>query len=233
MTRSSRVLVVDDEVALAEIISSYFKKDGFDVLASQDGLDAVKVARDFQPDFIVLDLMLPGLDGVEVCKEIRKFSDAYIIMVTARDEEMDKIVGLAVGADDYMVKPFSTKELIARAHAMLRRPRLAKNEISTESLTLGDLVINADTRSVQIGGQLVELTRTEFDLLLVMARRPKVAYSRRQLLDAVWDESWYGDDHVVDVHVGHLRKKMDDLAPSKHYVHTVRGVGYSVHEVNR
>jgi DNA-binding response OmpR family regulator len=233
MTRSSRVLVVDDEVALAQIILSYFKKEGFEVLASHDGLDAVKIARDFQPDFIVLDLMLPGLDGVEVCKEIRKFSDAYIIMLTARDEEMDKIVGLAVGADDYMVKPFSTKELIARAHAMLRRPRLAKTEISTESLTLGDLVINADTRSVQIGGQLVELTRTEFDLLLVMARRPKVAYSRRQLLDAVWDESWYGDDHVVDVHVGHLRKKMDDLAPSKHYVHTVRGVGYSVHEVNR
>jgi DNA-binding response OmpR family regulator len=172
MTRSSRVLIVDDEVPLAQIISSYFKKDGFEALVSHDGLDAVKVARDFQPDFIVLDLMLPGLDGVEVCKEIRKFSDAYIIMLTARDEEMDKVVGLAVGADDYMVKPFSTKELIARAYAMLRRPRLAKNEISTESITLGDLAINADTRSVQISGQLVELTRTEFDLLLVMARRP-------------------------------------------------------------
>jgi DNA-binding response OmpR family regulator len=233
MTRSSRVLIVDDEVPLAQIISSYFKKDGFEALVSHDGLDAVKVARDFQPDFIVLDLMLPGLDGVEVCKEIRKFSDAYIIMLTARDEEMDKVVGLAVGADDYMVKPFSTKELIARAYAMLRRPRLAKNEISTESITLGDLAINADTRSVQISGQLVELTRTEFDLLLVMARRPKVAFSRRQLLDAVWDESWYGDDHVVDVHVGHLRKKMDELAPVKSYVHTVRGVGYSVHEMTR
>jgi DNA-binding response OmpR family regulator len=227
------VLIVDDEVPLAQIISSYFKKDGFEALVSHDGLDAVKVARDFQPDFIVLDLMLPGLDGVEVCKEIRKFSDAYIIMLTARDEEMDKVVGLAVGADDYMVKPFSTKELIARAYAMLRRPRLAKNEISTESITLGDLAINADTRSVQISGQLVELTRTEFDLLLVMARRPKVAFSRRQLLDAVWDESWYGDDHVVDVHVGHLRKKMDELAPVKSYVHTVRGVGYSVHEMTR
>jgi DNA-binding response OmpR family regulator len=187
----------------------------------------------FSQIFIVLDLMLPGLDGVEVCKEIRKFSDAYIIMLTARDEEMDKVVGLAVGADDYMVKPFSTKELIARAHAMLRRPRLAKNEISTESLTLGDLVINADTRSVQIDGQLVDLTRTEFDLLLVMARRQKVAFSRRQLIDAVWDESWFGDDHVVDVHVGHLRKKMDELAPGRSYVHTVRGVGYSVHEVTR
>ncbi len=231
MVRSSRVLVVDDEVALAQIISSYFKKEGFETLLSHNGLDAVKVARDFQPDFIVLDLMLPGLDGVEVCKEIRKFSDAYIIMLTARDEEIDKVVGLAVGADDYMVKPFSTKELIARAHAMLRRPRLAKSDISTESLTLGDLVISADTRSVQIGGQFVELTRTEFDLLLVMAGRPKVAYSRRQLINAVWDENWYGDDHVVDVHVGHLRKKMEDLAPDKSYIHTIRGVGYSVHEL--
>ena len=231
MTRSSRVLVVDDEVALAEIISSYFKRDGFEVLAVHDGLDAVKVARNFKPDFIVLDLMLPGLDGVEVCKEVRKFSDAYIIMLTARDDEIDKIVGLAVGADDYMIKPFSTKELIARAHAMLRRPRLAKNVIATESLTLGELVINADTRLVQINGQLVALTRTEFDLLLVMARRPKVAFSRRQLINAVWDESWFGDDHVVDVHVGHLRKKMEEIARGKSYVHTVRGVGYSVHEL--
>lgn len=233
MTKTSRVLVVDDEVALAQIISSYFKKDGFEVRAVHDGLEAVAVAREFEPDFIVLDLMLPGLDGVEVCKEIRKFSDAYIIMLTARDEEMDKIVGLAVGADDYMVKPFSTKELLARAHAMLRRPRLERIDLSTEAITLGALVINADTRSVQISGQLVELTRTEFDLLLVMARRPKVAFSRRQLINAVWDESWYGDDHVVDVHVGHLRKKMDELAPLNSYVHTVRGVGYSVHEVIR
>lgn len=233
MTKSSRVLVVDDEVALAQIIASYFKKDGFEVLTSHDGLDAVEVARKFQPDFIVLDLMLPGLDGVEVCKEIRKFSDAYVIMLTARNEETDKVVGLAVGADDYMVKPFSTKELIARAHAMLRRPRLAKVDLATESINIGALVVNADTRSVQINGRLVELTRTEFDLLLVMARRPKVAFSRRQLIDSVWDESWYGDDHVVDVHVGHLRKKMDDLEPLKSYVHTVRGVGYSVHEMNR
>ena len=231
MNFPTRVLVVDDEVALAEIISSYFKKDGFEVLASHDGLDAVEKARVFQPDFIVLDLMLPGLDGIEVCKEIRKFSDSYIIMLTARDEELDKVIGLAVGADDYMVKPFSTKELIARAHAMLRRPRASKTEISSEIITLGDLVINADTRSVQIRGQLVELTRTEFDLLLVMARRPKVAFSRRQLLNGVWDTSWHGDDHVVDVHVGHMRKKMEELATGARYIHTVRGVGYAVHEI--
>jgi DNA-binding response OmpR family regulator len=230
MTKSGRVLVVDDEAALAQIIASYFKKDGFEVRQSHDGLEAVQAAKEFKPDFIVLDLMLPSLDGVEVCKEIRKFSDAYIIMLTARDEELDKIVGLAVGADDYMVKPFSTKELIARAHAMMRRPRLPMNEIATETITLGALVINADTRSVQVQGKLAQLTRTEFDLLLTMARRPKVAFSRRQLIDSVWDESWFGDDHVVDVHVGHLRKKIEDLAAGMKYVHTMRGVGYSVYE---
>ncbi len=232
MSKSLRVLVVDDEVALAQIIASYFKKDGFDVRQSHDGLEAVAAALEFKPDFIVLDLMLPGLNGVEVCKEIRKFSDAYIIMLTARDEEIDKIIGLAVGADDYMVKPFSTRELLARAHAMLRRPRAAKNEIATEAIALGGLVINADTRRVEIAGKSLELTRTEFDLLLVMARRPKVAFSRRQLINAVWDESWFGDDHIVDVHLGHLRKKMEELVVGKKYLHTVRGVGYCVYEEN-
>ncbi len=222
--------MVDDEVALAQIIASYFKKDGFEVRQSHDGLEAVAAALEFKPDFIVLDLMLPGLNGVEVCKEIRKFSDAYIIMLTARDEEIDKIIGLAVGADDYMVKPFSTRELIARAHAMLRRPRIAKSEIATETISLGSLVINADTRRVEIAGKLLGLTRTEFDLLLVMARRPRVAFSRRQLINAVWDESWFGDDHVVDVHLGHLRKKIEELVVGKKYLHTVRGVGYCVYE---
>ncbi len=222
--------MIDDEVALTQIIASYFKKDGFEVRQSYDGLEAVAAALEFKPDFIVLDLMLPGLNGVEVCKEIRKFSDAYIIMLTARDEEIDKIIGLAVGADDYMVKPFSTRELIARAHAMLRRPRIAKNEIVTETISLGALVINADTRRVEIAGKLLGLTRTEFDLLLVMARRPRVAFSRRQLINAVWDESWFGDDHVVDVHLGHLRKKIEELVVGKKYLHTVRGVGYCVYE---
>ncbi len=232
MSKSLRVLVVDDEVALAQIIASYFKKDGFDVRQSHDGLEAVTAALEFKPDFIVLDLMLPGLNGVEVCKEIRKFSDAYIIMLTARDEEIDKIIGLAVGADDYMVKPFSTRELLARAHAMLRRPRIAKSEIATEAIVLGGLVINVDTRRIEIAGKSLELTRTEFDLLLVMARRPKVAFSRRQLINAVWDESWFGDGHVVDVHLGHLRKKIEALVVGKKYLHTVRGVGYCVYEEN-
>ncbi len=228
MVSAGRVLVVDDEVALAEIIASYFKRDGFDTQTSHDGLEAVEIARKMRPDLIVLDLMLPGMDGVEVCKEIRKFSDAYIIMLTARDEEIDKVVGLAVGADDYMVKPFSTKELIARARAMLRRPRTDTAEIKSESIMIGELFIDLDTRVVRLGDQPIDLTRTEFDILAAMARRPRVAFSRRQIIDSVWGEGWYGDEHVVDVHVGHLRKKLSVGSTDSLYVRTVRGVGYAV-----
>jgi DNA-binding response OmpR family regulator len=228
MGKVGRVLVVDDEVALAGVIASYFVREGFEVDTTYDGIAAVENARVNSPDLVVLDLMLPGLDGIEVCKEIRKFSDAYIIMLTARDEEIDKVVGLAVGADDYMVKPFSTKELIARARAMLRRPRTSITVTNNESITIGDLHIDVDTRIVQLGDQPIDLTRTEFDILVVMARRPRVAFSRRQIIDSVWDEDWYGDEHVVDVHIGHLRKKLNDDLTEPNYVRTVRGVGYAL-----
>jgi DNA-binding response OmpR family regulator len=228
MGKVGRVLVVDDEVALAGVIASYFVREGFEVETAYDGIAAVEKARVNSPDLVVLDLMLPGLDGIEVCKEIRKFSDAYIIMLTARDEEIDKVVGLAVGADDYMVKPFSTKELIARARAMLRRPRTSVTVTNNESITIGDLHIDVDTRIVRLGDQLIDLTRTEFDILVVMARRPRVAFSRRQIIDSVWDEDWYGDEHVVDVHIGHLRKKLNDDLTEPNYVRTVRGVGYAI-----
>jgi DNA-binding response OmpR family regulator len=228
MSDAGRVLVVDDEVALAGVIASYFVREGFEVETVYDGLAAVESARARPPDLIILDLMLPGLDGIEVCKEIRKFSDAYIIMLTARDEEIDKVVGLAVGADDYMVKPFSTKELIARARAMLRRPRASATPTKNDSITIGDLTIDVDTRNVRLGEEPIDLTRTEFDILVVMARRPRVAFSRRQIIDAVWDEDWYGDQHVVDVHVGHLRKKLNDDLAEPNYVRTVRGVGYAI-----
>ena len=228
MVSAGRVLIVDDEVVLADIIASYFKREGFDTQTSHDGLAAVEVAKSMRPDLIVLDLMLPGLDGVEVCKEIRKFSDAYIIMLTARDEEIDKVVGLAVGADDYMVKPFSTKELIARSRAMLRRPRTDVTEQKNETITIGELSIDLDTRIVTFRDEPIDLTRTEFDILASMARRPRVAFSRRQIIDAVWGEGWYGDEHVVDVHVGHLRKKLGEDLADPVYLRTVRGVGYSV-----
>ncbi|HUW79194.1 MAG TPA: response regulator transcription factor [Candidatus Nanopelagicaceae bacterium] len=228
MASAGRVLVVDDEVALANVVASYFVREGFEVETAHDGNAAVASALTNLPDLIVLDLMLPGIDGIEVCKEIRKFSDAYIIMLTARDDEIDKVVGLAVGADDYMVKPFSTKELIARARAMLRRPRASAAPEKHESIVMGELNINVDTRNVHLGNIPIDLTRTEFDILVAMARRPMVALSRRQIIDTVWDEDWYGDEHVVDVHVGHLRKKLNDDVGEPKYLRTVRGVGYAV-----
>jgi DNA-binding response OmpR family regulator len=220
------VLVVDDEVALAKVVAGYLEREGFAVVQAHDGPTAVSLARSALPDLIVLDVMLPGIDGVEVCRQVRLFTDAYIIMLTARDEEVDKVVGLSVGADDYLVKPFSPRELIARVRAMLRRPRVVPASPSVTAL--GDLVVDEESRSVTVAGSRVELTRTEFDLLATMAARPRLAFSRRQLIDAVWGADWYGDEHLVDVHVGHLRRKLGDDASQPRYVRTVRGVGYGM-----
>jgi DNA-binding response OmpR family regulator len=220
------VLVVDDEVALAGVVAGYLEHEGFTALQAHDGPSAVAMADTHRPDLIVLDVMLPGFDGVEACRQIRLFTDAYIIMLTARDEEIDKIVGLSVGADDYLVKPFSPRELIARVRAMLRRPRAVP--LSPAVTVLGDLTIDAEARKVTVNGSPVDLTRTEFDLLAAMADRPRAAFSRRQLITEVWGAEWYGDEHLVDVHVGHLRRKLGDDANEPRYVRTVRGVGYGL-----
>jgi DNA-binding response OmpR family regulator len=226
MVEPLTVLVVDDELALAGVVAGYLEREGFTVVQAHDGPTAVTLARSTQPDLIVLDVMLPGFDGVEVCRQVRQFTDAYIIMLTARDEEVDKVVGLSVGADDYLVKPFSPRELIARVRAMLRRPRSAPAAPSVT--TVGALVVDDEARTVTVDGSPVELTRTEFDLLATMAARPRLAFSRRQLIDAVWGADWYGDEHLVDVHVGHLRRKLGDDAGEPRYVRTVRGVGYGL-----
>jgi len=220
------VLVVDDEIALAGVVAGYLEREGFTVVQAHDGPSAVALARSSLPDLIVLDVMLPGFDGVEVCRQVRQFTAAYIIMLTARDEEVDKVVGLSVGADDYLVKPFSPRELIARVRAMLRRPRAVP--ASPSVTTLGSLVVDEESRTVTVAGAPVELTRTEFDLLATMSARPRLAFSRRQLIDAVWGVDWYGDEHLVDVHVGHLRRKLGDDASEARYVRTVRGVGYGM-----
>ncbi|MBI1379282.1 MAG: response regulator [Frankiales bacterium] len=221
------VLVVDDEVPLAAIVASYLVREGFTVVQAHDGPTAVDMAQLHRPDLIVLDVMLPGFDGVEVCRRVRAFTDAYIIMLTARDEELDKIVGLSVGADDYLVKPFSPRELIARVRAMLRRPRAASTTPDVQ-LVIGDLVIDEEARTVTASGEPVDLTRTEFDLLAALAARPRAAFTRRQLIDEVWGSDWYGDEHLVDVHIGHLRHKLGDNATEPRYVRTVRGVGYGM-----
>ncbi len=229
MTDGLRVLVVDDEVPLTGVVSSYLVREGFDVSVAHSGPDAVERARELGPVLIVLDVMLPGFDGIEACRRIRQFSDAYIIMLTARDEEVDKVLGLSMGADDYLVKPFSPRELIARVRAMLRRPRASSTDgLSAARIEVGGLSLDAEARTLHVDGSLTEVTRTEFDLLAVMASRPRAALTRRQLIEAVWGPGWFGDEHVVDVHIGHLRTKLGDDASEPRFIRTVRGVGYGM-----
>jgi DNA-binding response OmpR family regulator len=223
-----KVLVVDDEVPLTGVVGSYLEREGFDVAVAHTGPDAVDRARDGAPMLIVLDIMLPGFDGIEACRQIRQFSDAYIIMLTARDEEIDKVLGLSMGADDYLVKPFSPRELIARVRAMLRRPRTASDNDTAELYTAGTLTMDAQGRNLTLDGHEVELTRTEFDLLAAMMAHPRAVLTRRQMIDAVWGPGWYGDEHVVDVHIGHVREKIGDAAAEPRFIRTVRGVGYGM-----
>jgi len=220
-----RALVVDDALEFRELVGSVLRKEGFDVRAAGDGAEALELAREFEPDVIVLDLGLPGIDGVEVCRRLRTFTDAYVVMLTGREDEVDKLIGLSVGADDYITKPFSPRELVARIRAMLRRPRTGGP--GEDGLNrFGALEIDRAAREVRVNGDVVELTRLEFDLLTALADRPRVALTRDQLLDVVWGPNWFGDDHVVDVHVSKLRQKLGDDPQSPRFVKTVRGVGY-------
>ena len=225
-----RALVVEDEPALADLVADYLTRDGFEVEIARDGEEAVRRARSLDPDVVVLDLGLPGIDGIEVCRQLRTFSDCYVVMLTARAEEVDKLVGLTVGADDYMTKPFSPRELVARIRAMLRRPRVAMAARSggVAPISIGDLTVDIPAREVTLAGETVPLTRTEFDLLAVLAGRPHAVLSRAALLEAVWGGGWGGDEHLVDVHVLHLRQKLGDTAERQQYVRTVRGVGYRI-----
>ncbi|TAL23184.1 MAG: response regulator transcription factor [Frankiales bacterium] len=227
-----RVLVVDDEEPLAALVAGYLERAGFEVTLAHDGQVAVDLARQVDPDVVVLDLGLPTLDGLEVCRVLRTFSDCYVVMLTARADEVDKLVGLRVGADDYVTKPFSPRELVARVDVMLRRPRRpaaapmpsAADEAPPRSI--GDLEIDVAGREVRVGGAPVELTRTEFDVLQALSARPRLAFSRRQLIEAVWGDNWVGDEHLVDVHIGHVRRKLGDDADRPRFIRTVRGVGY-------
>ena len=222
-----RVLVVDDEAPMVELIREYLAAEGMDVAVAGDGPAAVDAVRDRRPDVVVLDVMLPGLDGFEVLRRVRTFSDAYVIMLTARAEEIDRIIGLSVGADDYLVKPFSPRELVARVKALLRRPRADRGQ-ATGRLELGELVIDQPTRIVTVRGSPVGLTTIEFDLLLTLAQDPGVVFSRQRLLDRAWGMDYVGDEHVVDVHLGNLRRKLGDDAARPTFIETVRGAGYRV-----
>ena len=217
----TRILVVDDEPPIVELVRGYLTREGWTVDVAIDGPTAIERARSNPPDVIVLDLMLPGIDGLEVCRQVRAFSYAYVLMLTALSEEIDRIVGLSVGADDYLVKPFSPRELVARIKALLRRPR-ATVRISSPA----GLEIDEPRHSVRVDGTSIELTATEFGILAALTRDPGLVVSRTALLDRVWGSEFVADDHLVDVHVANLRRKLGDDPTAPRFIETVRAVGY-------
>ncbi|MFS0703284.1 response regulator transcription factor [Cellulomonas sp. 179-A 9B4 NHS] len=223
-----RALVVDDERPLAQLVAGYLEREGFEVDLAFDGHTGITLARDRDPDVVVLDLGLPEVDGIEVCRQIRTFSDCYVVMLTARADEVDVLVGLKVGADDYMTKPFSPRELVARIGVLQRRPRRAAGEPGGQTAwwTFGALRIDPVGREVRVEDEPVALTRTEFDILSALAAHPQRAFTRRALIGEVWGHEWIGDEHLVDVHLLHVRRKLGDSAAEQKYVRTVRGVGY-------
>jgi len=244
--RPHRILVVDDEPPIVELLTGYLAREGWLVESAGDGPAGLEAVRRFDPDVIVLDVMLPGLDGVEVCRRLRTFSDAYVLMLTARGEEIDRIMGLTVGADDYLVKPFSPREVVARIKALLRRPRVplagtagAGAEPPAASALAGSapagsapagLEIDPGRRLVRVDGAPVELTALEFNLLALLAREPGIVVPRQALLGSLWGEEFIGDDHLVDVHIANLRRKLGDEPAAPRFVETVRGVGYRLRE---
>jgi len=222
---SVRILIIEDEESIADPLGDALRSEGFDVVwaaAFNEGLEAFRRSR---PDLLLLDIMLPDGDGRDLLREIRRTSAVPVVMLTARGKEMDKIVGLEIGADDYVVKPFSADELIARIRAILRRAALP-GEPTKSVLEIGDVCLDLDTRAVRRAGELVEVTVKEFDLLHVLMRNAGRVITRTDLMDEVWDPNWFGPTKTLDVHVSSLRKKLGDASSSAGYIHTVRGVGF-------
>jgi two-component system alkaline phosphatase synthesis response regulator PhoP len=218
---SAKILVVDDEQSILDLLTAYLRQEGYEVHAAMDGPGGLRAARALKPDLLVLDVMLPGMDGIELLTQLRRESDVYVIMLTSKSEETDKIVGLSVGADDYLTKPFSPRELVARVKAALRRLRSGTGE-DTAILVFHHIRLDTGRRQVWLDNEPVELTTTEFDLLKTLAEHRGRVLSRDQLLQQVWGYDFYGEERVVDVHIGHIRQKLGD----GRFIVTVRGVGY-------
>jgi DNA-binding response OmpR family regulator len=220
-----RILVVDDEAHIVELVRLYLERDGFRVQSASDGAQGLRLARELRPALIILDLMLPEVDGLEVCRQVRAESDVPIVMLTARDEDVDKIVGLELGADDYLTKPFNPRELLARVKAILRRTEAAPRP-EAKALHLGDLMVDPARREVTVAGQPVRLRAKEFDLLQAFVEHRGLVLTREQLLSRVWGYDFYGETRTVDVHVAHLRKRLAASAGVR--IETVTGVGYKL-----
>jgi len=220
---AAKILLIDDEPSIHTVVTAYLKAEGYEFQSAMDGPSGLTAARTFKPDVIILDVMLPGMDGIEVLANLRRESNVYVIMLTARSEETDKIVGLSVGADDYLTKPFSPRELIARIKAALRRIQSTNNPSSTNStLVFSHIRIDPSARRVWVEEQLTDLTAVEFDLLMALAQHHGMVLSREQLLEKAWGYDYFGDTRVVDVHIGHVRQKLGD----DRFIETIRGVGY-------
>ena len=217
------ILVVDDEANIIELARMYLQNEGYVVESARDGREALTKIKSLQPALVILDLMLPEVDGWEVCRQVRAGSDVPIIMLTARSDDVDKIVGLELGADDYLTKPFNPRELVARVRAVLRR--YEKSAASTQPLHLGQMTIDPQRREVTVGGQQLDLRTKEFDLLWTLAEHRGIVLSRNQLLDLVWGYDYYGETRTVDVHIARLRDKLED---SDVVIETVWGVGYKL-----
>lgn len=234
-----KILVIEDEANITQVIRLYLEQADYTVLGASDGIAGLELHAREHPDLVILDLMLPGLDGMEVCRRIRAWASTPILMLTARQGEEDRITGLESGADDYLVKPFSPRELVSRVKAILRRSaasstkeheqaaeEVGKHAHHNEELHFDDLVINIPARRVMIEGQQITLTVKEFDLLVTLASAPDRVFTRESLLNQVWGYTYLGDGRTVDVHIGTLRKKLESIKNAPHYIQTVWGVGY-------
>ncbi|MFQ5872565.1 MAG: response regulator [Dehalococcoidia bacterium] len=222
----NRILVVDDEQMVTEVVERYLRLEGYEVAAVGDGAEAIRVAQEWEPDLVVLDLMLPVVDGVEVCRQLRQDSQVPIIMLTARGEETERIVGLELGADDYMVKPFSPRELVARVKSVLRRTLANVSQVPGGIIRFGTLTVNPRTREVADGAREISLTAKEFDLLHFLMSHPNQVFTREQLMDQVWDYTYAADYSTITVHIRRLREKIEANPVKPRYIKTVWGVGY-------
>lgn len=231
---AEKILVVDDEVALQETLAYSLKKEGYSVEVAGDGNVALEMARNSKPNLVILDIMLPGKDGFEVCRILRQESNIPVLMLTARDDEIDRVVGLEVGADDYLAKPFSMRELIARVKALLRRVRLTREELGNKAqednepklLTFGDLVIDMTRREVRLGEKVVPVKPKEYELLTFMGQHKGRVLTRELILERVWGWGFVGDSRTVDVHIRWLREKIEPTPETPQRIITVRGAGY-------
>jgi len=229
----ARILLVDDEQAVQTLLTYPLRKEGYEVVGAMDGQEALNRFSEERFDLVVLDIMLPKLDGIEVCRRLRTRSQVPIIMLTAKGDEIDKIAGLEMGADDYITKPFSVREFRSRVKAALRRGSMAGGLTNNEPIRAGDLEIDFERRSVTLDGESIQLTYVEFEILATLAAAPGRVFTREMLLEHIWGDSTYRDPRTVDVHIRHLREKLETDAKNPEYLFTVRGVGYRFRDADR